>query len=337
MAMNEADAYPYSVSLTRFSIEKGSGGGLDWVDQLAIPTPVETQNYAIPHFESNKINRFVDTKVGPSGRPNKRDSLAGTITPGRCERRGLEDFVKDEDDAAPGAVRDLLPNINQIQEEVVHSLRLERAVDVLAALDAAGLTYFTTPSVKWDQSNATIKLNWDAGKRTAAKQCGGPEGGTWWAVMGPDMADFLSSTDEVLELVKYTDKTLLVNGQLPPVLWGCNTMIPTTMLNGAKPGQTASPDWLIPATKDNVYFVYSNPAFSRNRRSFTALAQPRWAGPRDRPGALAAAGGGSNGYATKTFRDPVPSILKTWVSTDIYDNFETLAATGIHVLKDLRT
>jgi hypothetical protein len=52
------------------------------------------------------------------------------------------------------------------------------------------------------------------------------------------VAKVVKRDSAVRDLIKYTDQTLLVNGDLPPVLWNMNVVMPEAIRNSAAEGQT---------------------------------------------------------------------------------------------------
>ena len=80
----------------------------------------------------------------------------------------------------------------------------------------------------------------------------------------------------IRELVKYTDPTLLVNGDLPPTLFGLKVVIPGARANSANEGQTASIARLWPAS-GGVQVLYVDPT-AGNQERMTWASTFRWTG-----------------------------------------------------------
>jgi len=322
--LNPVDLQNYNQLLTSFTIEKGTGGAFV-VDDFAVPTPVETQQYAVPKFETPLVKQGItDTRVGPDGKLNTRESIAPDFTPGKCERRGLKSYTLDEIKAQPHG--DLFASEEVELSDLVDDLRREEEIAFKAILDARKSVsgYHASPSVKWDAAGYTDVNaigNMEVGLRAIElKSQKSVDSGNWKVLIPPLVADALRGYLRTKLL--YTDGQFQLGGVLPSKLAGMNVVVPGSMNNSAAAGQTASVARIW--NTDDVYVVYVDPAFSKNRRSFTALAQMRWNAV-------------SPSYAAYMWRCDDPTCKRTHVATDIYDKLETLSVDGIYVLDDVLT
>lgn len=93
-------------------------------------------------------------------------------------------------------------------------------------------------------------------------------------VIQPVHARTLKRNTKVRDLVRYTDPTLLVNGDLPPVLWGLRVVIPGAIENTANPGQTASLARVWNVTTVALLYVDPNPSLEAATWALTF----RWSG-----------------------------------------------------------
>jgi hypothetical protein len=110
---------------------------------------------------------------------------------------------------------------------------------------------------KWDQSSGTkIQENIFAAKAIVANTVGRDPNRI---VIPHSVAIKLVSSPELLELRKFTDPTLMVDGMLPKTLFGMQLLIPGSLQNTAHAGQAAVIDniW----SEDNVLlFYYEEPS-----------------------------------------------------------------------------
>lgn len=322
MATNNVDTAPYSELLTAFAVERGSGGGFI-ADQIAIPTVVETQEYAIPNFESAvaKIGT-TQTAVRGDGSLSVREGMAPSFNPGKCSRRGVKGYIDDEVAAGPHA--DLFANETVEVQDNLNDLQLEMELKVKTALDAVKSTslHNISPSVKWDGGSDPLLINViEAAARQAELNSGKSLASGNWRLVVPDLvADVVK--DYLRTKLLYTDSAFQANGILPKSLANIPVIGPGAFQNTAAQGQTASLARIW--SSDDVYLVYVDPSFANSRRTYTALAQMRWNKV-------------SPSYAVKVFRDKNQDVNRTWVATDIYDNLETISNHGIYVIKHVLT
>ena len=322
--LNNADFQGYNRLLTAFAIEKGRGGAFI-ADEIAPPTPSDTQEYAVPKFESALARQGItDSSVATDGKLNQVESTAPEFTAGSCKRRGLKSYTLDEIKAQPHG--DLFANEEVEIADLIDDLRRENEIAIKAILDARKSVsgYHAAPAVKWDAASFTGVVaieNLEAAARAAEINSGKSlDSGNWRWIVPPLVADKLKSFLRFKQL--YTNAEFQVGGKLPAMLAEIPVIIPGAMNNTAAAGQTASVARIW--NTDDVYLVYVDPSFARNRRSFTALAQMRW----DRV---------SPSYGAYRWRCDDPTCKRTHVATDIYDRIETLSVDGIYVVDDVLT
>jgi hypothetical protein len=321
---NNSDFQGYNRLLTNFAIERGSGGSFV-VDEFAPPTPVETQEYSVPKFETALVKQGItNTLVGPDGDVNIVEDISPTMVAGFCIRHGLKGYTLDEVKAQPHG--DLFANEETVLSDLIDDMRREKEIAFKALLDARKSVsgYHAAPSVKWDATGFTNVIaieNLEAAARAAElNSARSLDSGKWKLLIPPLVADRMKSY--LRQALKYTDGQFTLGGKLPTILADMPVVIPGSMQNSAAAGQTASVARIW--NTDDVYLIYVDPAFAQNRRAFTAFAQMRWNKV-------------SASYAAYTWRDQNPMIKRTWVGTDIYDNLEFLSVDGVYVVDDVLT
>jgi hypothetical protein len=321
---NNVDFQGYNRLLTNFAIERGSGGSFA-IDEFAPPTPVDTQEYSVPKFETQLVKQGItNTLVGPDGDVNIVEDISPTMTPGFCMRHGLKGYTLDEVKAQPHG--DLFANEETVLSSLIDDMRREKEIAFKALLDARKSVsgYHASPGVKWDAAGFTNVIaieNLEAAARAAElNSARSLDSGKWKLLIPPLVADRMKSY--LRQALKYTDGQFTLGGKLPTILADMPVVIPGSMQNSAAAGQTASVARIW--NTDDVYLIYVDPAFASNRRAFTAFAQMRWNKV-------------SASYASYTWRDQNPMIKRTWVGTDIYDNLEFLSVDGVYVVDDVLT
>lgn len=114
-------------------------------------------------------------------------------------------------------------------------LRLDtevRAAELLTKANTSGVTLSGTEqwnNASYDGTDATdgIEARFDVGKTAVRTATNGREA---THVIIPDaVAKIIKRDPTVRELIKYTQQDLLVNGDLPPVLWNLKVVIPKAM------------------------------------------------------------------------------------------------------------
>ena len=322
--LNIVDFKGFNRLLTQYAIQKGTGGAFV-VDDFAPPTPVETQAYVIPNLETDLVRQgIVDESVGPDGRLNERQPVAPDFSEGKCNRRGFKGYTQDEIKAQPHG--ELFGDEQSEIDSAVDDLRRNQEIRFKALLDAQKSVsgHHASPAVKWDAAgytNVDTIRNIEVGLRAAELSSGkSVDSGNWKVLIPPLVADALRGYLRTKLL--YTDGQFQLNGILPSRLANATVYVPGAMNNSSAAGQTASVARIW--NTDDVYLVYVDPSFAKNRRTFTALAQMRW-------NAL------SPSYAARQWRCDDPTCLRTHVSTEIWDNLELLSADGIYVLDDVLT
>ena len=102
----------------------------------------------------------------------------------------------------------------------------------------------------------SVESRIDVGKEAIRKQCGGLEPNV--IIIPSAVAKVVKKNKTVRDLIKYTHADLLVDGDLPPQLWGMKVLIPkgtyATAVEGAS-SQTMGDIW-----GNNIIMLYVNPS-----------------------------------------------------------------------------
>jgi hypothetical protein len=86
------------------------------------------------------------------------------------------------------------------------------------------------------------------------------------------VAEVMKQDTKIREIIKYTDSSLLVNGDLPRTLWNMNVLIPGGIYDSANMGQsfTGADIW-----GKNIFMFYKSPTISPRSMSFGLTFEPR--------------------------------------------------------------
>lgn len=198
--------------------------------------------YYIFNNAREMINNDIETRVAPKDEVNEieRSYTSSTLA---LEQHGLKELVSDEEMA--NADRSVIDPEADATSLIIQKLKLGREVALNTLLFDSSTTfssYTAAATAYWDAATTYIEADVDAAKKSV-EQNAGVEANT--IVIPPDIARIIKKEDEIRDLIKYTDKTLLVNGDLPPVLWNLKVIIPKTMFNEGHPGvSTQTRDYL---------------------------------------------------------------------------------------------
>ena len=304
--------------LTRQNVVYGAGGGFV-ADIIAPIVQTMNPNFKFPTYKADKLNQEIKTKVGPGGKPNEWRSTPPTWTEGSVARHALDAKINRELQLAGGP----LANAAAVAGTTTHNIRLgiEQRIKALLDVNASVSGKHDTPSVKWDATSGTIVIekNIDAGREAFLKLCGFE---ATHIVIPPDVAKVMKRDSTIRDLRKYTEPNLLLNGDLPPSLWGLGVVVPGALVNTANPGATASVARLW--STDSVYLLYVNPAIAGTGEALTAVAQYRWS----QWGAP---------FAVYQWPEAHQSQRVDWVSVDVYQTELTVCADAIYVIDNVLT
>ncbi|MBA7476908.1 hypothetical protein ES707_12304 [subsurface metagenome] len=144
--------------------------------------------------------------------------------------------------------------------------------------DRTYVTRGATPTIKWDGSSPTIEANVDTAKQSIEDNAG-VQGNA--IVMNTLVRDVIKKDSVIRNLIRYTvqtdgGKNLLVDGNLPPVIWGLEVIIAGAQEDTAEQGQTSvfSRIW-----NDNVLVFYKEERPSLDALSLGYTMRVKQRGP----------------------------------------------------------
>lgn len=147
------------------------------------------------------------------------------------------------------AVRPRITTTNKLMKWIM--LGREKRVQTIVQ-SRTFVTRGATPAIKWDGSSPTIEANVDTAKQSVADNAGTYPN---HILMNAKVKDVVKKDSTVRNLIRYTvpNKELLINGDLPPVLWNLGVIIAGGIENTAIQGQTAT---IADIWVDNVLVFY---------------------------------------------------------------------------------
>ncbi|HUU29370.1 MAG TPA: hypothetical protein VM123_16325 [archaeon] len=223
-------------TLTQFALENIGLGGPFVADRLAPVVRVPTTTGKYYKFSNTEALRDdYDALRAPKTESNeiKRSYSSATYT---CQQYGLRELIADEEmDNADRAVIDPERDaINLITRKL--QLSVERRV-IARLMSTNYMTENGAATAAWNaESGVEIEADIDAAKLNVRK-VGGVEPNT--VVVPPHIAVVAKKDSKIRDLVRYTDPTLLVNGELPPRLFGLEVVIPLALYDEAAAGISA--------------------------------------------------------------------------------------------------
>ncbi len=168
-----------------------------------------------------------------------------------CEEYSLKKLLADRiRDNADAPIQPRMTTVNKLLRVIM--LGYEKRVMNLVT---GGTLEKTNPTIKWDGTNPTIEADIDTAK-AAIRLAAGVQPNT--LLMNDQVQDVVKKDSTVRNLIRYTitgsgGQELLVNGELPPIIWGLKPIIAGAAEDTAKKGQTASYSRIWP---DDVLIAY---------------------------------------------------------------------------------
>jgi len=257
-------------TLTQFAMENMGFGGQFVADRLAPVVRVPTTTGTYYKFSNTEAHRDdYDALRAPKSESNeiRRSYSSATYA---CSQYGLRELIADEEmDNADRAVID--PERDAIGL-ITRKLRLAIEMRVVARLmSTTFMTENGAATAAWNAgSGVDIEGDIDTAKLNVRKK-GGVEPNT--IVIPPHIAVEAKKDSAIRDLVKYTDSTLLVNGELPPKLFGLEVVIPLALYDEAAAGSSSSS--LDFAWDDNNVLVAYVERETPSRRSISLAYQFR--------------------------------------------------------------
>jgi len=282
--------------LTDIAMEYGMGGGFV-AEQLVPRRSVANYEFSYMIWDLGKYTSDETETLTAPGAPASEDTEpGGSWVTGMVKDHKKKAKITDREAAAA-------PNPNALErakiQRLVWSLRRAKELrfrDLVQDTSACG---HASPGVKWDAAggtNVVIEANIDAAKEAFLLQCGNE---ATHILIPPAVSKVMKRDPTIRDLIKWTQNDLLVNGDLPPTLWGLKVAIPGAVVNTSAPG--VAPGLGRIWSTDNVELIYVNPAAAGDPEAMTAIGE---FGEDSEPG--------GSSYPTFSFRDPDETREITW-------------------------
>ncbi len=220
-------------TLTQFAMENMRTGGAFVADRLApiVRVPTTSGKYYV-FSNASGLRDDIDSLRAPLTESNEVRRSYGSATYS-CRQYGLKELIADEE--LDNADRAVIDPERDAMALITRKLRLAIETRVVGKL--------LSPSVL--TNNGAAAEAWNAGSgvdiegdidtaRLSVRRKAGVEPNT--IVIPPHIAVAAKKDGQIRELVKYTDSTLLVNGELPPRLFGLDVVIPLALFDETEPG-----------------------------------------------------------------------------------------------------
>ena len=263
-------------TLTNFALEVIRSGGESIVSKIAPLVRVGLTDSTFYKFGAGyeALSDWHDAIRAPKAKASEisRSYTSGAIA---LIQYALRELIADEEMAnadlavinpPEDAVRLILSKLKLIKEKRLVALLFDHAT-TFSSYTAAAIAY-------WDlgSGNTSIEKDIDLGKESVRINAG-VDANT--IVIPPAMAIIAKSAPELRDLVVNTDSTLLVNGDLPPQLFGLEVVIPKMINNTADPGVTTQSIASIANDKDVwIGFVEKEAPSKRSLSCFYEFMRP---------------------------------------------------------------
>lgn len=229
--------------LTNFSLRYSNAGMIADIIAPRIPVAKDSDIYYLYGRQNFRID---DAKRAAGTPANQVDALNIDSTPSYvCEWFALKDLVTDDDRRNSDAPLNIDVDTTENITEKILLGREKRVADLVTALATWGTTGATLSGTQqWnnasfdsDSKTDAIEVRIDTAKEQVRAAIGADPN---TIIIPAAVAKVVKRDPEVRELVKYTDNSLLVNGDLPPRLWNMRVLVPGSIYDSAEEGQTFS-------------------------------------------------------------------------------------------------
>lgn len=198
------------------------------------------------YYVYGRQDQYAQDDLRANGSPAKQiDSWAIDSTPGyKCLTHALKDKVTDED--RRNADMPINLNVDTV-EALTNSLMLTREVRVASLyttvanwgsgmyVTLSGTQQWNNASFDSDSKTDAIKVRINTAKEAIRAQIGMYPN---TIIIPAAVAQVVADDPDIKERVKYTNSTLLVNGDLPPTLWNMRVLTPGSIKATSAKGQT---------------------------------------------------------------------------------------------------
>ena len=304
--------------LTAIAMEYGTGGGFA-VEQLVPRRSVANYEFKYAIWDLGKYTSDETETLRAVGDSANTDTDPGlTWVTGMCKAHAKKKPIADEDRATA-------PNPAALErakiQRMVWSLRRAKEIAYRDLVNATASIAHASPAVKWDAAaNVVIEANIDAAKEAFLLQSGVEP---THILVPPAVAKVFKRDPTVRALRKFTDESLLINGELPPVVFGMRVVVPGAVVNASAAG--VAPALARIWSTDNVVLAYVNPAAATDPEAMTSIMEF---------GVDGFPGGAS--YPVEQWRDPDMSAKTDWYSVENVWTMERVAAC-LYIINDVLT
>jgi len=240
-----------STPLTNLAIKYRN---LAFVADVILPVVKVVKESDKYYIFSREEMKEVDTHRAIGAKSNEVDWDVSTGSYS-CEEYALSKLVSDR--IVANADAPIRPKITTSQK-LMKWLMLGYEKRVKALISGTAITS-AVPTIKWDGTSPTIEADVDTAKETIGQAAGVAPN---IILFNDQVKNVVKKDSTVRNLIRYTiagsgGQELLVNGELPPVLWGLKVVIAAASEDTAKKGQTAS---ISRIWDDDVLVAYVEPA-----------------------------------------------------------------------------
>jgi hypothetical protein len=267
-------------ALTNFSLKHSNGALIADLIMPRIDVAKDSDAYFVYGRQDFRTTQDLRAEKADT---NFVDSWKIESTPTyRCEERALADLVSDRErrnaDAPLAPDFDVAENLSNMlmlnREKRVADTLCDTATFALSGnfIELTGAQRWNDPAFDSDSKANAIESRID-GAKEAVRSCIGRDPNV--IVIPAAVAKSVKRDPAVRELIKYTDNTLLINGDLPPTLWNLRVLIPGSVFDASEEGQPfeAADVW---GGHVLVAYVAPNPRTPRTMTlGLTFQSQPR--------------------------------------------------------------
>lgn len=232
-------------ALSAFSLKYANGAFVSDIIMPRVDVAKESDKYFVYGRQDFRSTQDIRADKADT---NFIDSWKIESTPNyTCAEHSLADLVSDRE--RKNADEPLSPDFD-VTENLTNMIALNREKRVASVLTAAasfgtsgnyvslsGDQQWNDESFDSDHSENAIEARIDTAKE-AVRGAIGRDPNT--IVIPAAVAKVVKRDSAVRELIKYTDNSLLVNGDLPPTLWNMKVVVPGGVYDSAEEGQAFS-------------------------------------------------------------------------------------------------
>lgn len=304
--------------LTDIAMEYGTGGGFV-AEQLVPRRSVANYEFSYMIWDLGKyVSDETETLTAPGDGAKEDTEAGGSWVTGMVKDHKKKAKVTDREAAAA-------PNPAALErakiQRLVWSLRRAKELRFRDLVQDTGAIANATPAVKWDAAAAVvIEANIDAAKEAFLLLCGFE---ATHILIPPAVSKVMKRDSTIRDLIKWTQNDLLVNGDLPPTVFGLKVVIPGAVVNTSAPG--VAPGLGRIWSTDRVELLYVNPAAAGDPEAMTAICE---FGEDSEPGGAS--------YPVASFRDPDETREITWYWVKNSWTMERVVG-GIYIINDVLT